>query len=310
MELNHLKAFYEVARSGGFSAAARKLRISQSALSKAVANLEDIEGVRLFQRGKKGVVLTDIGERIFSECVEVFERLRSVEEIIHGGSFNCEGPLRFGASDHFLNYLLIDRICGFQRKYPKVIPSCFSGSPLEIAKRLNDCDLEFGLFSTRVEVAGIELETIGRAELVFVESKSTASSKGGQDSSSGLTARDSSKRGSAKRVTHEKFPLICSISRDYVVHPSQLVMGVENDKAIIAMESNSQEAQKRLCLAGGGRVLLARFMVKEEIKEGKLKVIKSQQQMHTDVLIAKRRSHVFTPAARKFIEEVLRKIEF
>ena len=45
MELNYLKAFFEVASSGSFTEAARRLHISQSALSKAVALLEDSQGV-------------------------------------------------------------------------------------------------------------------------------------------------------------------------------------------------------------------------------------------------------------------------
>ncbi|RZA04544.1 MAG: LysR family transcriptional regulator, partial [Proteobacteria bacterium] len=54
MELNHLRYFYEVAKAGSFTNAARSLRISQSALSKTVALLEAREGVKLLQRSKSG----------------------------------------------------------------------------------------------------------------------------------------------------------------------------------------------------------------------------------------------------------------
>jgi DNA-binding transcriptional LysR family regulator len=52
MELNHLRYFFEVAREGSFTSAARKLRVSQPSISKLVRILEEREGVLLFDRGK------------------------------------------------------------------------------------------------------------------------------------------------------------------------------------------------------------------------------------------------------------------
>src|SRR6185312_8942101 len=98
MELNHLRYFYEVAKSGSFTEAARRLHISQSALSKAVAQLEDAEGVKLLTRSKKGVVLTLIGSEIFTKSSAIFAAVTDIEDTCRGRKSVCEGPLRFGAS--------------------------------------------------------------------------------------------------------------------------------------------------------------------------------------------------------------------
>ena len=72
MELNHLKYFYEVARAGSFTAAARNLRVSQPSLSKTVALLEAREKIQLLERSKKGVTLTKIGMEVYTRCEKIF----------------------------------------------------------------------------------------------------------------------------------------------------------------------------------------------------------------------------------------------
>src|SRR5690606_10163468 len=108
LELNHLRYFYEVARAGSFTEAARKLHISQSALSKAVSLLEQSEGVRLFERSKRGVTLTAVGAEVFQKSAGIFEAVREIQNACRGTKEICEGHLHFGASDHVTNYLLIE----------------------------------------------------------------------------------------------------------------------------------------------------------------------------------------------------------
>src|SRR5579859_6744497 len=65
--LIELEAVAAVARRGGFRAAARELGMSSSALSQAVATLEERIGVRLFNRTTRSVVLTATGEHFLAE---------------------------------------------------------------------------------------------------------------------------------------------------------------------------------------------------------------------------------------------------
>lgn len=68
MELEQLRIFTAVARYGGFSAAARKLYISHSTTSRAVAALEAELGVRLFKRSSHNVALTGAGKVLLEEA--------------------------------------------------------------------------------------------------------------------------------------------------------------------------------------------------------------------------------------------------
>src|SRR3954464_10487211 len=100
MELNHLRVFFEVARIGKFAEAAKRLNISQSALSRSVALLEEAEGVQLFERSKKGVSLTATGTEVFRHCEELFQTVHRISAICRGVHETCEGPFHFATTDH------------------------------------------------------------------------------------------------------------------------------------------------------------------------------------------------------------------
>ena len=107
MEASHLRYFYEVAKEGSFTYAARKLRISQPTLSKAVAILEAEAKGKFLERSKRGVRLTELGTEVYAKCQDIFEALTEVHKICDNTIRNCGGKFRFGVSDHIGNYLMM-----------------------------------------------------------------------------------------------------------------------------------------------------------------------------------------------------------
>ena len=73
--LSQYKIFYEVAKAGNISKAAKELYISQPAISKAISKLEDSLGLPLFTRSSRGVQLTPEGEILFTHAREAFDAL-------------------------------------------------------------------------------------------------------------------------------------------------------------------------------------------------------------------------------------------
>ena len=90
MELNYLRVFYEVAKIGRFTEAAKRLHISQSALSRSVALLEEAQGVKLFERSKRGVALTAVGQDVFHYCEQLFQTVKRIEDVCSGTRESCE----------------------------------------------------------------------------------------------------------------------------------------------------------------------------------------------------------------------------
>ena len=92
------KAFSQVVRAGSFSAAARAMGVSQSAVTQHVANLETTVGVRLLIRARDGVQLTSTGQEFF-DLADRFSVLDAViDEKLRGYSEFSEGHLRIIAN--------------------------------------------------------------------------------------------------------------------------------------------------------------------------------------------------------------------
>ena len=84
--MNHLNLyyiFYTVAQCGNISAAAKKLFISQPAISKAVSKLEQSLSVKLFTRNSRGVKLTEEGALLYEYTCSAFEALRHGPDLGH-----------------------------------------------------------------------------------------------------------------------------------------------------------------------------------------------------------------------------------
>ena len=100
--LESMSAFVAVARTGGFSAAARETGIPLATISRRVADLEADLGVRLLNRSTRQVVLTETGQAFFARCQRVLEDLKDAEEAVTGeyrtpkGELTITAPMGFG----------------------------------------------------------------------------------------------------------------------------------------------------------------------------------------------------------------------
>ena len=83
MELEQLRIFVAVAKSGSFSLGAKKLYISHSTTSRAVAALEEELGVRLLERDNHVLGLTKAGEVLLEEAQRIEETIRTAVERVH-----------------------------------------------------------------------------------------------------------------------------------------------------------------------------------------------------------------------------------
>ena len=72
MNMNHLKAFYAVAKAKGFTHAAKQLNVSQPTLSMQVKSLEKRFSVPLIKRNKKTFELTEEGKLVFAHAEKIF----------------------------------------------------------------------------------------------------------------------------------------------------------------------------------------------------------------------------------------------
>lgn len=120
VNFEHYKVFYFVANFGNITSAAHALFLSQPSVSRAIANLEEELGCRLFTRSKKGVELTPEGEQLYKHVRIACKHFFSAEEEISLMQSETSGILRLAISDAAFQQRLISRISAFHASYPSV----------------------------------------------------------------------------------------------------------------------------------------------------------------------------------------------
>ena len=115
-----LEAVTTVARTGGFRAAARELGMSSSALSHAIATLEDRLGVRLFNRTTRSVVLSPAGEQFVAEVGPALAAIDEALENLGEHGIEPTGTLRLNMALGAARMLLQPLILEYCRRYPRV----------------------------------------------------------------------------------------------------------------------------------------------------------------------------------------------
>ncbi|MGL4967343.1 MAG: LysR substrate-binding domain-containing protein [Inquilinus sp.] len=118
--LVELEAVAAVARTGGFRSAAREVGISSSALSAAVAALEERIGTRLFNRTTRSVALSAAGEKFVAEIRPLLAALDSAVANIGEHAAEPSGKLRINTSLGAARMLLTPLFVEYRRRYPRV----------------------------------------------------------------------------------------------------------------------------------------------------------------------------------------------
>jgi DNA-binding transcriptional LysR family regulator len=120
LDIQQLRAFHAVAKAGGFSAAASRLHLTQSAVSHAVAKLERSAKVRLLDRRGRKVEPTPEGEILREACERIFATLEAAEEALQQERNRAEGRIRLGATVEFGTSVLMRHIRPFLEAHPGI----------------------------------------------------------------------------------------------------------------------------------------------------------------------------------------------
>jgi len=115
-----LKAFLAVAESGSFSAAADKIHLTQPAISKRIALLEEQLNTRLFDRIARQVSLTEAGLALLPRAELILREIANTQQLIDDLSGEVTGRLRLAISHHIGLHRLPPILKEFTRRYQDV----------------------------------------------------------------------------------------------------------------------------------------------------------------------------------------------
>lgn len=141
--LNPLKVFEVVARTSNLTAAANELRVSQSAVSRQIAVLEEYLGVQLFTRERAGVRLTEVGDAYALRIRPAFEEISEATKFIT--LQYSDNIIRLRTYTTLTARWLIPRLPRFQLQYPDIeVIIENSSAPLDFAAEKCDLAIVFG----------------------------------------------------------------------------------------------------------------------------------------------------------------------
>jgi DNA-binding transcriptional LysR family regulator len=145
LKLRDLDILMAVIETGSMGKAARRLNISQPAISKAIVELEGALGVRLFDRGQRGVVPTPYGLALRSRSVSIFNDLRQGVQDIDFIADPTKGEIRIGMTEPIMSAIVSPVIDGLSRNYPRMFFHIVAGDNATLYTDVAERNIEFAI---------------------------------------------------------------------------------------------------------------------------------------------------------------------
>jgi DNA-binding transcriptional LysR family regulator len=141
--LRQLEVFLATARHENVTRAAESLAMSQSAASNSLSELERQFEVQLFDRRGKRLQLSELGLQLRPQAEQLLDQARALEQTLSGDT--VAGRLRVGATLTIGNYLAVEMIAEFRRRFPGADVSLTVANTAQIAAGVASYELDLGL---------------------------------------------------------------------------------------------------------------------------------------------------------------------
>jgi DNA-binding transcriptional LysR family regulator len=287
MNMHHLSIFFAVAGTGSLTASARKLHISQPALSRELKTFEARLGVTLFERHSRGMRLTQAGEVLSQYAERLFELEHAAESAMRDIAVGQRGRLAIGASNTIGTYVLPRVLAAFRRARPEVHVTLFVGNTEQVSQGVDDLRFMLGFIEGPLHFEGLRVAVFQDDEIVPVAApdhpllgkrRLTVADLRGQP----LLVRES---GSGTRE------VIAERLRRWRLEQNP------------TMEFGNTEALKRAAVHGGGIAWLPRICMLSELREGLLHELSLRDlRIVRPLMVLSRESAPVQPVAAAFLD--------
>ncbi|WP_144138244.1 LysR family transcriptional regulator [Paraburkholderia sp. BCC1884] len=115
-----METYVSVVEAGSFSAAAKRLKLGQPAVSKSIAQLEERLGVRLLLRSTRGLTPTEAGQRFYEHALRAIEETDRAEQVVRDSSTGLSGVLRVSAAVTFARLHILPVLKSFMDRHPNL----------------------------------------------------------------------------------------------------------------------------------------------------------------------------------------------
>lgn len=119
-DLNDFRLFAFVVDEGGFAAAARRLGLTRSFVSRRIQLLEDALGMRLLQRSTRSFQVSELGQQFYQHCLAMIAEADAAAAVIEVQRSEPVGTLRLSCPSSLIQYQIAGIVARYMRRYPKV----------------------------------------------------------------------------------------------------------------------------------------------------------------------------------------------
>jgi DNA-binding transcriptional LysR family regulator len=172
MDVRQLEMFRAVVEAGSFTAAAQRLHVSQSAISRQLKLLEEELGTLLLERTGRGVNLTPEGQILLTAANRIWRDLQEVVGQIADTQKLQRGILSLGGGMTVCLHVLPKLLKKFHALYRNVDLRITTGTAVELLRRLRDHEIDLLLLTLPIVGEDLEILTVLKEEMVVVTAKS------------------------------------------------------------------------------------------------------------------------------------------
>jgi LysR family nitrogen assimilation transcriptional regulator len=174
MNVKQLEYFLAVVRANGFSKAAAILGLTQPALSRQVARLEEELGVRLLARNGRGAELTDAGQALVVHAGAIIERIEQARADMAQRQHSPRGRVTVGLPPRVAGTITTDLVMAFREKFPEASISIAEALSIPLREWLTSGRIDMAILFDPPASPALNFELLVRESLVMVSNEPIA----------------------------------------------------------------------------------------------------------------------------------------
>jgi len=282
--------FLAVVDHGSFSAAARSMGQTPSAIGKRMRLLEERLGVDLLIRSTRRMALSEAGQRYSEEAREILARVTALEEDITNGAEHLRGTVRLTAPTAYGQRYVVPVITDFLRAHPGVeINLLLTDKLVDLVGEGVDLAIRTGVAADSTLIA----RRLGAYRRTICACPDHLAAQGAPEGPADLGLRR------CLKLPHERTPADWGLDR---------AKGAGTRRLGAGFICNSLDALHRACLAGEGIACLPDFLAQDSIRQGRLTAILQDQRDPTsagDILIIRPETTLLPRRVRTLIDALV-----
>jgi len=286
INFNQLRNFYYTAKNLSFTLAAKRLYITQPAVTAQVKSLENYCNLKLFKKKGRKIYLTDEGKTLYEYARKFFEYEKEIEDVIEDMRELKRGVLRLGTTKAYARYFMPFMITGFHEAYPQIKIHLNEGSSSDMIYSLLDLKIEVAIIAKAEDHPYVYFTPFSQEEMVLIMAQGHHLAR---------------KKAISFRELAEE-PIIMKETGSGTRKLINELFAQSNCTPNVLMETSNAEFIKQLVQRGDGISFLVREAIASELRDKKLATVPMKEKIFLDVSIAYLKDQHLSPSARVFLD--------